>query len=218
MMRLLYPSSLLRAGVVDEFFSAEAGTAAVRPALYDASSGRVLSRGVDVTGQALVYRGWIASRAEYAAMEAAVIAAGACLLVSSAAYDATQFVPGWLDTFRAFTPASVVLPYDATDDQLLAAARSLVDTTGVPSLVIKGGSKSVKDDWFNAMFVSSVGDLLRVVGNFRAAVSPESEDTLVLRSFEDWVGSSCACGGWMGTWLSWGRTRSRWPLLAGGRG
>ena len=189
MVRLLYPSSLLRASVVDEFFAVEAATAVSRPALYDASSGRVLSRGVDVTGEVLVYRGWIASRAEYANMEAAVIAAGARLLVSSAAYAAAQFAPMWLDTFRGFTPVSVVLPYDATDDQLLTAVQSLVAETGVPSLVVKGGSKSVKDDWFNAMFVSGLGDLLRVVGNFRAAVSPESEDTLVLRSFEEWTES-----------------------------
>lgn len=185
-MRLLYPSSLLRATLVDEFFSGEAAAASVRPALYDAASSRVLSRGVDVAGEVLVYRGWILSPGEYATMESVVTAAGASLLVGSSAYDSAQFFGGWFDVFSAVTPASVVLPFDADDDSLLAAASDLVASTGEARMVVKGGSKSVKEDWFNAMFVSSVGDLLRVLSNFRAAVSSGSESSLVLRSFEEW--------------------------------
>lgn len=181
-MRAIYPNSLFSRTEIDEHFFEEAAPLSEPPILYSVEEGRLTTRKFAVDDEVLLYRGWILTPVQYAQMEAAVRDAGGKLLISTEQYKRTQFGDGWLEHMEGITPRTSVLPYWASDAELLKQAR-ILDCT---KFVVKGASKSVKHDWDNSMYVDCVEDLLRVVKNFREHVSEAEESTLLLREFENW--------------------------------
>lgn len=179
-MRFVYPNSLLNPKAVDEFFADEAAAVdGPRVALWDAAEGRLLERQLPVAGETIAYRGWILGKDGYRRLADAIEAKGATPWVSADGYARSQFLDGWIDAMEGVTPRSVVAPLDIPDERL---ADMVADRLGDGRYVVKGLSKSAKDDWANAMYVSSPLDLPRVVGNLRERISGE-EDALVVREF-----------------------------------
>ena len=179
-MRFLYPNSLLNPKAVDEFFADEAAAVdGPRVALWDAAEGRLLERQLPVAGETLAYRGWILTKDGYRRLADAIEAKGATPWVSAEGYARSQFLDGWIDTMEGLTPRSVVAALDVSDDRLAAL---VAERLPEGRYVVKGLSKSAKDDWANAMYISSPADLPRVVGNLRERISSE-EDSLVVREF-----------------------------------
>ncbi|MDR2257175.1 MAG: ATP-grasp domain-containing protein [Arthrobacter sp.] len=186
----VYPASQLDPRVADEHFAHETA-ALTRPApRYDADEERLLPAARDLSGEVLLYRGWILTPDAYARLEAAAVARGARLLVSAEGYAASQFGTGWFEAAAGLTPATEVLKYGATHDDALAAfdrlATAAREREGEPAAVLKGVSKSLKHAWDDAMFIPRRERLAAVLDAFRDEVGEREEPLLLLREFEQW--------------------------------
>jgi hypothetical protein len=74
------------------------------------------------TGSTVVYRGWMATAEEYAALVRAVEQAGGIPLTSQQEYLACHHLPNWYPLLAEFTPETRVFPPDA---DLVAELRAL---------------------------------------------------------------------------------------------
>lgn len=180
-LKFVYPSSALKASRVDEFFEDEVSMLVDSPVLYSAFENRLV-RGEFIEGATIVYRGWILTVSEYCKLNELVEAKGAVMLVSPESYEKSQFANGWLNSFSGLTPLTTVYPYNVL-------AETIVEDFGSSSFsyVVKGGSKSLKNDWANSMFAETGSDVVRVVNNFRSQVSESEEGFLLVREFENWL-------------------------------
>ena len=112
---LLVPSDPLRPGRADEHFAAEA--AAARAAGCDVAlvdhdaltapegAGRAAAR-VPEGGGVAVYRGWMLSSGQYAALADAVTVRGVTLRTSAIQYRQAHELPGWHLALGPVTPAA----------------------------------------------------------------------------------------------------------------
>lgn len=104
---------------------------------YDGARARIVSRGEDVTGATIVYRGWMMNAEDYSAFERCVVEGGAIPLQSSDAYLSAHHSPRWVPLLRELTPETVFLDEGA---DLVAALAPL----GWPGFVLKDWVKSLK--------------------------------------------------------------------------
>lgn len=85
----------------------------------------------------VVYRGWMVDPIQYERFANAVIAGGASLLTSAAAYQRTHYLPEWYPLLRDLTPETVVVPPEADLEREL-------DRLGWGEFFIKDYVKSLK--------------------------------------------------------------------------
>lgn len=181
-MRALYPNSIFKSTRVDEHFADEAAALSEFPIVYSIEDGRITARGFEVEGETLLYRGWILTPTEYDELNTVVLKAGGELLVSPEQYRRTQFGNGWLSHMEGITPKTVILPYNVSDEEIMEQAGLL----GASQFVLKGASKSAKQDWGNAMFANDISQLPRILNGFRGYVTASEENTILLREYEEW--------------------------------
>ena len=188
-MIIAYPASLLRNVRVDEFFEEEyKQTSTVFDTIFiDQDTFRITKNKHLVDGETVLYRGWIVTIEQYASINEEVQRHGGNLVVSPEEYGFTQFNRdgfghnGWTDVFGDFTPKTIRVDYNHDFD--LDDVSSRLDFP----LIVKGSSKSVKDDWENSMFIKDENDFDRVLGNYKNYVSKSEDDMIMLREFENFI-------------------------------
>lgn len=206
-MILLFPNDPLAPARPDEHFAPEAESAAqagieVRLVDHDALVGGHIDESVrrvrSIEGQA-VYRGWMVTSPQYAALAAALDARGVVLRTSPGQYQAAHELPGWHEHFAEHTAPSAW-----TSGGDLDAVHSLVEQLPAGGAVVKDYVKSLKHHWETAMHVADLGDdaeIRRVVSAFVEERGTDLVGGLVLRAFEDyqpgeartwWVDGRCA--------------------------
>lgn len=186
---LIYPASPLDPRAAEEHFEAEWSRLARAPMRYDADDERLIPGARDLEGETLLYRGWILTPLQYARLAGLVERRGGRLLVSPEGYAASQFGTTWFGAAAGLTPATEVLRYGATHDDVLAAYDRVAARVGGGAgqrAVLKGVSKSLKHEWDTAMYVPDRSRVAAVVDAFRERVAEHEEPLLLLRAYEEW--------------------------------
>ncbi len=145
-----------------------------------------------------IYRGWMVTPPQYAAMEVALRERGVELRTDSDSFARAHHLPSWYSTFEPFTPVSA---WTETPDrnEFVAALESLE----AGPAVLKDYSKSLKHNWDEAMFIADVRDVdaaVRVADRFVELRGPSLDVGFVVRRFEElehqeirtwWVDGQC---------------------------
>lgn len=135
---------------------------------------------------AVVYRGWMVTATQYAALEQALASRGAVLRTTAQAYRRAHELPGWYDALRAFTPLSTW----TVGDDLTAFDRCCAQLSAGPA-VLRDYTKSLKHHWAEAAFLPDVADpgsARRVAARFRELRDDAFTGGYVVRRFERLVG------------------------------
>ncbi len=130
-----------------------------------------------------IYRGWMLSVAQYAALHAALASRGVVLINTPAHYAHAHHLPGWFDALAGHTPNSCWLPH-APPFQRAEIASILRGWSG--PAIIKDYVKSEKHAWLEACFIPDVADLdhvQRVVDRFAELRGADFAGGLVFREF-----------------------------------
>lgn len=200
MTTLLMPSQMFAPRAIDPSFDAEyraAQAAGFDVVLLDQARmdegawSKVAARAAD-RGPAL-YRGWMLTPADYAAMYAALLARGTTVHTAPDAYTAVHTLPGIYAHVRGHTPFSVWVPVDAEGrvsvDAVLDVARVHRDALGTAGVLVKDYVKSRKHEWHEACFVPADAHgydeaaLERVVRTFIDRQAERLVGGVVLRAF-----------------------------------
>lgn len=183
MVSYLFPANPLggHSWTVDDHFSLECATVAgSNPvALLDSYSlgDRIPKLKIpEDFSNSVVYRGWMLTEAEYRTLERAITARGLALATSTESYMRAHSIRGWIDSFEGLTAPTVLIPANADEATVLAAAESLPSEHG---FFLKGESKSEQGLSYSA----DAGALLELVGSFLDYSGTSEDGTLALRSF-----------------------------------
>lgn len=188
-MIVAYPASLFRNIRVDEFFEDEYKQTSnvFNTILIDQDTFSITKNKDLVDGEIVLYRGWIITQEQYNFINYEIQRLGGKLAVSPEEYRFTQFnrdgfgYNGWTDVLKDFTPKTIRVKYDQEIDL------DHISSQLTFPLIVKGSSKSVKDDWDNSMFIKDVDDFWRVIRNYKNYVSKSEDDMIMLREFENFV-------------------------------
>ncbi|WP_432939426.1 ATP-grasp domain-containing protein [Kribbella sp. CA-253562] len=144
-----------------------------------------------------VYRGWMLSSAQYAALAEALEARGVHLRTSAEEYRTAHELPGWYDALRSVTPESVWTEGSDLVD-LVKAARGL----GAGAGVLRDHVKSMKHHWSEACYLPDVLDdaaVERIGARFLELRDDAFTGGFVVRRFEEFTGAEAR------TWWIGGR-------------
>lgn len=188
-MIVAYPASQFRNKRVDEFFENEYKQTSnvFDTILIDQDTFSITKNKELVDGEIVLYRGWIITQEQYDCINSEIKRLGGKLAVSPEEYRFTQFnrdgfgYNGWTDVLNDFTPKTIRVDYDQEIDL------DYISSQLTFPLIVKGSSKSVKDDWENSMFIKDVDDFWRVIGNYKNHVSKSEDNMIMLREFENFV-------------------------------
>lgn len=188
-MIVAYPASQFRNIRVDEFFENEYKQTSnvFDTILIDQDTFCITKNKELVDGEIVLYRGWIITQEQYDCINYEVQRFGGKLAVSPEEYGFIQFnrdgfgYNGWTDLLNNFTPKTIRVDYDQEIDL------DYISSQLTFPLIVKGSSKSVKDDWENSMFIKDVDDFWRVIGNYKNHVSKSEDNMIMLREFENFV-------------------------------
>jgi hypothetical protein len=149
-------------------------------------------------GGVAVYRGWMLSSGQYAALADALAARGVTLRTSPAQYRQAHEFPGWHPALAPVTPAAVWTAGDGEQGFRSACAR-----LGPGPAVLRDYVKSMKHYWHEASYIPDVADhaaAWKVAARFRELREDEFTGGFVLRRFEEltsaeartwWAGGAC---------------------------
>lgn len=195
-MLLIVPADPLNPRRVDEHFRGQAEAA--RDAGIDVArvDHDVLSRAGMAAAEAVrgvrasddaVYRGWMLTGGQYAAMAAALAAREVTLRTGAEAYRAAHELPGWYDALADVTPESVWM--DGTDPTEFEA---LCGRLGSGPAVLRDFVKSMKHYWDEAAYIPDVADAAaagKVAARFIELRDEDLAGGLVLRRYEEFTGA-----------------------------
>lgn len=195
-MILLLCADPLNPRRADPAFAAEAGAAARAGFTVALLAYERLAHDQDAAGalgqlppraapEACLYRGWMLSVVQYAALYEALAARGYQLLQTPAAYRSCHELPAAYPHIREHTPATVCLPRAAGLglEQIMAALRPF----GAQPVMVKDYVKSRKHEWAAACYIPSAADrdaVARVSGRFLELQGDDLQGGLVFRAFE----------------------------------
>lgn len=189
----LFPSDVLRPRRVDDHFAQEAEAArelGMPCALVDhnALTSGDAARGVARVppGEAVVYRGWMLSAAEYAAFEEALAARDVTLRTTAAQYRTAHELPGWHHALAPVTPAAEWTTGPGREEFDAARLR-----LGDGPAVLRDYTKSMKHYWDEAVHIPSLADgaaAWRVASRFLELRDEDFTGGFVLRRFEAFTG------------------------------
>jgi len=196
-IRLLFPAHPFERGAIEPDYAAEVGAAdglglarslvQVEPLLERADGAAAVRRVAEGAGEPALYRGWMLSPDQYAALHAALTERGLAPVTSPAAYRHTHWLPESYAAIERWTAPSAWLPVtELTVDRAVALAR----TFGPRPLVVKDYVKSRKHEWFDACFIPFADDeanVRRVVENFLRLQDGHVVGGLVFREFVDFA-------------------------------
>jgi len=205
---LLVPADPLRGRRADEHFAAEAaatrdaghGVALIDHDLLTEPDGasRAVAR-VPAGGGMAVYRGWMVSSGQYAALADALSARGVTLRTSAGQYRQAHELPGWYPTLARVTPAAVWTVGDGEEEFRAVCAR-----LGPGPAVLRDYVKSMKHYWHEATYIPDAADhaaAWKVAAQFRELREAEFTGGFVLRRFEQFTGAEVR------TWWTGGTCR-----------
>lgn len=201
-MLLLVPCDPLNPRRVDPHFQAQAQAARAADIPVARIDHDALSRPQEAVADVppssdAVYRGWMMSAAEYAALEQALTARDVQLRTSAREYRTAHELPGWYDALAPATPESL---WTAE----LAGLDDLCEQLGTGPAVLRDFVKSMKHYWNEAAYIPDVADraaVRRVAERFLELRGDAFTGGFVLRRFEQftgaeartwWVGGRCA--------------------------
>lgn len=185
-MRLIYPADTFSPKVADEVYADEfaAAHAAGLPvsifSFEDFQGGTFRPRPAIQSGEAVLYRGWMLTPAEYTRLFEAIVASGGTPVTDVAAYTLCHHLPRWYPLMTKFTAETMT--FSETDD--IAAALAVHGWDGcflkdyVKSLSTDGGSV-VRD-------LSTIPAVIAKMLKYRGRI----EDGLCARHLEDYDSSS----------------------------
>jgi hypothetical protein len=130
-------------------------------------------------GGTAVYRGWMVTPEQYAILHGDLANHGITLLTDAEQYRSAHQLPGWVELFKDYTPATTVLGFDPSDTTLTAAATGL----GATSFIVKDYVKSRKNEWATACFAPDIAALPTIVKNFRELQDDFLVGGIVVREF-----------------------------------
>ncbi|HEY0472279.1 MAG TPA: ATP-grasp domain-containing protein [Kribbella sp.] len=187
------PAALTDPATVTDPAAVTASAALTGPAGVAASAAVA---GVPASDDA-VYRGWMVTSAEYAALADALRGRDVRLRTSPAEYKTAHELPGWYDALRSVTPESAW-----TDSADLAALEDVRRQLGGGPAVLRDHVKSMKHYWHEAAYVPDLADadaVRRVAERFLELRGDSLAGGLVVRRFEEFVGAEAR------TWWIGGR-------------
>jgi hypothetical protein len=205
---LLVPSDSLRPASPDDHFAREfraAGELGLPTALIDHDALTQLddaaraARWVTVPSDDAVYRGWMVTAEQYAALEQTLGTRSVRLRTNARCFKAAHELPGWYEIFAALTPRSVWVPIGRVDTIADVVRGALRTGPGV----VKDYVKSMKHYWHEAAYVSDLHDQHALGGVVSRLVELRGDDLVggvVVREFEDlepgeartwWVDGAC---------------------------
>jgi hypothetical protein len=204
---LLVPADPLRRRRPDEHFAAEATAASdagIAVALIDHDAltgpegpGRAVARVPD-GGGAAVYRGWMLSADQYAALADAAAARGVTLRTRAADYHQAHELPGWYPVLAPVTPDTTWTTGEGEPE-----FRAACERLGPGPAVLRDYVKSMKHYWHEAAYIPDLADQAsawKVASRFRELREDEFTGGFVLRRFEQftsaeartwWVDGAC---------------------------
>jgi hypothetical protein len=204
---ILVPADPLRPRRPDEHFAPE--VAAARDAGRDVAlidhdslaepdgAERAVAR-VPGGGGAALYRGWMLTGSQYAALADALAAKGVTLRTSAEQYHQAHELPGWYPALAPLTPVAVWTAGGGGQEFHAACAR-----LGPGPAVLRDYVKSMKHYWHQAAYIPDVADhaaAWKVAARFRELREDEFTGGFVLRRYEQflsaeartwWVGGTC---------------------------
>ena len=160
-------------------------------------AGRAAAR-VPEDGGVAVYRGWMLSSGQYAALADAVTVRGVTLRTSAAQYRQAHELPGWYPALGPVTPAAAWTAGDGEQEFRSACAR-----LGPGPAVLRDYVKSMKHYWHEAAYIPDTADhaaAWKIAARFRELREEQFTGGFVLRQFEEltsaeartwWVSGTC---------------------------
>lgn len=168
-----------------------AGDAGIAVALVDHDAltgqggpGRAVARVPD-GGGAAVYRGWMLSASQYAALADAAATKGVTLRTSASQYRQAHELPGWYAALASVTPDTT---WSAGDSE--PEFRAACERLGPGPAVLRDYVKSMKHYWHEAAYIPDLADQAqawKVAARFRALREDEFAGGFVLRRFEQFT-------------------------------
>ena len=121
--------------------------------IVDRDAERALSRLPRPRGRTWIYRGWMLSEDEYAALHEAMTDRGETMLVDPVAFAEATYAPRYIPRLGDHTA-----PARWTDDEDIEEAWDLACELGPPPWIVKDHVKSAKEEWWRACFVPEGAD------------------------------------------------------------
>jgi hypothetical protein len=121
--------------------------------IVDGEPEQALRRLPRACGRTWIYRGWMLSEDEYAALYDAIGDRGETMLVDPDEFATATYAPRYLPLLGAHTA-----PARWTDDADIDVAWELACELGPPPWVVKDHVKSAKEEWYRACFVPANAD------------------------------------------------------------
>lgn len=192
-MRVVFCSDPLRPGRVDPDFEAEANAAAKSGFVVDTMNHEALVRGrVDEAVERIgdrgpseaVYRGWMMSVPQYAALFEALVRKGTRLVNDPSGYEHCHHLPCSYPVIAARTPAAAWM--ECGENVPMEAVHELLRPFGTKPVIVKDFVKSRKHEWRDACFIPDATDraaVERVVSNFLERQGADLAVGLVFREF-----------------------------------
>ena len=134
-------------------------------------------------GEVSVYRGWMMTPAQYAALYEALSDRRVTLINTPAQYEHCHHLPNWYGRLEGQTPRSV---WTKADDMSLPRLMVLLRDFGDRPVIVKDYVKSRKHEWSEACFIPSAADaqaVERVTSRFLELQGSDLAGGLVLREF-----------------------------------
>jgi hypothetical protein len=195
-MMVIYCCDPLKPSRVDEDFAREARVASLlglEHSLVDYEqivAGRMAEavRRVRVVSQdRAVYRGWMLTAEQYAALYSALGDCGARLINDPTQYRYAHWFPESYADLAEHTPQSICIPLSELD---WARLGQRLQPFGAKPLVVKDWVKSRKHEWDEACYIPSASDIAAVERVARRFIELQGDDLvggLVFRAFEPFV-------------------------------
>jgi len=185
-MRLLYPDDPLDQRVPDTLFREEFEVARARGlpvsifSFEEFERGRFSPKPRPISGEAILYRGWMLNLGGYDRLTQAIAELSARMIVSPAAYRAAHHLPAWYPLVSEFTAETRVLE---TDADLVAAMQGM----DWPGYFVKDYVKSLSSG--GGSLVQTPEDIARVVAGIKK-YRGEVEGGVCVRRKEEYVAGS----------------------------
>ena len=184
MIHFLFPADPIDHSTPDEMFSGQPAALAIRGFTTSVLPDAVLNGDRELKaipeGSSVVYRGWMLKRDRYAALEAAIVAAGATAFTNTHDYLSTHHLPNWYPLLADLTPETRVYPADA---DIAAELRAL----GWGAYSVKDYVKSVKSR--RGSIVRDPAEVVAVLDELRE-YRGEIEGGICVRRVEEFVTES----------------------------
>jgi hypothetical protein len=185
MWHFLFPNGLT-SDAPDEMFADQHASLTAAGFTASICPDRVLAGGMSLpsipSGSTVVYRGWMATADEYAALVRAIEQTGGVPLTSQREYLTAHHLPNWYSLLDEFTPETRVFPADA---DLVAELRALRwDSYFIKDFVksLKSGRGSVVHDPVDAPAV--VAELREYRGRIEGGICVRQLEDIVHESEE----------------------------------